>query len=91
MRNCLEQELGIAEPACRAWCRHWIAQGCAALEANLAADPRTGGFCHGDTATLADACLAGHMVGAKLFDVNTGAYPNCERIRDTAQSSSSRL
>ncbi|MDH4188634.1 MAG: maleylacetoacetate isomerase [Betaproteobacteria bacterium] len=82
IRNYLEQELGVAEPARMAWCRHWIAQGCAALEANLAADPRTGRFCHGDSVTLADVCLAGHMVGAKLFDVNTSAYPTCERIRD---------
>jgi maleylacetoacetate isomerase len=82
VRNYLEKEFNVAEPARMAWGRHWIAQGCAALEANLAADPRTGRFCHGDAPTVADICLASHMVGAKLFDLNTAAYPTCERIRD---------
>jgi len=82
IRNYLEKEFGVPEPARMAWARHWIARGCAALEANLAGDPRTGRFCHGDTPTLADLCLASHMVGAKLFELNTAPYPTCERIRD---------
>jgi len=82
IRNYIEREFRIPEAARLTWCQHWIAQACAALEANLAADPRTGRFCHGDTPTLADVCLASHMVGAKLFEVNTSAFPHCERIRD---------
>jgi maleylacetoacetate isomerase len=82
IRNYLGKEFNVAEPARMDWARHWIAQGCEALEANLASDPRTGRFCHGDTPTLADLCLASHMVGAKLFELGTAAYPTCERIRD---------
>ena len=82
VRNYLGKEFDVDEPARIAWGRHWLAQGCAALEANLAADPRTGRFCHGDSPTLADICLASHMAGAKLFDVDTSPYPACERIRD---------
>ena len=82
IRNHLGKEFGASEPARMDWARHWIAQGCEALEANLASDARTGRFCHGDTPTLADICLASHMVGAKLFELNTAAYPTCERIRD---------
>ncbi len=82
IRGYLGRQFGASEAARMEWARHWIAQGCEALEANLASDPRTGRFCHGDTPTIADICLASHMVGAKLFELNTAAYTTCERIRD---------
>src|ERR1700688_1114891 len=49
--------LGVSEDAKNAWYRHWIELGLAALDAQLAADSRTGAFCHGATPTLADICL----------------------------------
>ncbi len=31
------------------WTQHWMQQGFAALELQLANDPHTASFCHGDT------------------------------------------
>lgn len=82
IRNYLNKQLGADEKATEDWCRHWIGRACEALEANLASDPRTGKFCHGDAPTLADICLTGHLAGANLFEVDLAPYPNCKRISD---------
>jgi maleylacetoacetate isomerase len=79
VRNYLEKELKLDEPARLKWIRHWIA----ALETHLDRDPRTGRYCHGDSATMADICLTSHAVGAKLFDMNLAPYPTVARIVDT--------
>jgi len=83
IRNYLGKAYDVDERTREDWCRHWIAQACNALEANLASDPRTGKFCHGDMLTLADICLVGHMAGAKLFEVDVKPYPTFNRINDS--------
>jgi maleylacetoacetate isomerase len=80
IRNYLEKAFDIPEPAREDWCRHWIAQACVALEANLASDARTGKFCHGNKPTVADLCLASHMAGAGFFKLDVILYPTCTRI-----------
>jgi maleylacetoacetate isomerase len=82
IRNYLNKQYGVDEKAAEDWCRHWIGRACEALEANLASDPRTGRFCHGDAPTLADICLTSHLAGANLFKVDLTPYPNCKRISD---------
>ena len=41
-------------------------------------------ICHGDTLTLADICLVGHMAGAKLFQVDVAPYPTLRRVVDAS-------
>ena len=57
----LVRTIKISEEAKNAWYRHWIGEGFAALEAQLARDPgrdpAPGRFCHGDTPTIADCFL----------------------------------
>ncbi|MBZ9558753.1 MULTISPECIES: maleylacetoacetate isomerase [unclassified Modicisalibacter] len=76
----LTGELGIGEDARLAWYRHWIAEGFAALETQLAGTPATGTCCHGDTPSLADVCLVPQVFNARRFDCDLGAYPTLERI-----------
>jgi len=86
IRNYLNKEYGVELEAAEDWCRHWIARACDALEANLASDARTGKFCHGDTLTVADLCLASHLAGAGFFKVDLKPYPTCARIYDACMA-----
>ncbi|MCK9986548.1 MAG: hypothetical protein AzoDbin1_03020 [Azoarcus sp.] len=71
----LVHELGVNDAQKNAWYRHWIAIGLSAVESMLAADPRTGLFCHGDTPTLADCCLVPQVFNAQRFDCDLSAMP----------------
>jgi maleylpyruvate isomerase len=72
--------LGASEEAKNAWYRHWIELGLAALEAQLAADSRTGAFCLGDKPTLADVCLIPQLANARRYALSIDAYPTLGRI-----------
>ncbi|HEY1437211.1 MAG TPA: maleylacetoacetate isomerase [Casimicrobiaceae bacterium] len=72
--------LGASEDAKNAWYRHWIELGLAALEAQLAADSRTGAFCHGDKPTLADVCLIPQLANARRYAFSIDPYPTLGRI-----------
>jgi len=82
VREYLEHELGIDEPARMAWCRHWHSKALAALEVHLSTK-ETGRFCHGDQVTVADICLASQAAGAKFFGVDIAPFPNFARIAET--------
>jgi maleylacetoacetate isomerase len=82
VREYLEHELRIDEPARLAWCRHWHIQALAALETHLGG-PETGRFCHGDQVTVADICLASQVAGAQFFGVDLTPFPNVVRIAGT--------
>ena len=53
-----------------------------ALEAHLAKERETGRFCHGDTPTMADLCLASQVFAAGYFDAPTNSVPTVRRIFD---------
>ena len=84
VREYLEHELALDEPARMAWCRHWHTRALTALEAHLGAK-ETGRFCHGDQVTLADICLASQAAGAKFFNVDIAPFPNFARIAEACQ------
>jgi len=80
----LKRVLGQNEEQVNAWYRHWIADGLAKLEASLAGDKAggkgTGMFCHGDTPTMADCCLAPQIFNAQRYQCDTALYPTAMRV-----------
>lgn len=63
-----------------AWYRHWVALGLEAIERQLAGNPATGLFCHGDTPTMADCCLVPQLYNARRFDCDLSPYPTITAI-----------
>jgi maleylpyruvate isomerase len=81
----LVRTLGLKDEAKNAWYRHWIGEGFAALEAQLARDAAghgaaPGRFCHGDTPTIADCFLVPQVYNAARFDVDMTPYPRIAGI-----------
>ena len=76
----LVKEAGLSEDAKTAWYVHWVQEGFAALEAQLAGSSDTGRFCHGDMPTLADIVLAPQVFNAARFHIDMGPYPTIARI-----------
>jgi len=79
VREYLEHEFKLDEAARTKWCQHWHTAAMTALETHLQ-DKATGHYCHGDSITLADICLASQAAGAKFFAVDTAPFPNFSRI-----------
>ena len=80
IRSYLEREMHLDEPARNRWLQHWTLLGLETLEAHLSKERETGRFCHGDTPTLADICLAGQVFAAGYFNVATTSVPTLMRI-----------
>jgi maleylpyruvate isomerase len=76
----LTKKLGVSEEAKNAWYQHWVNLGLNALEAQLAADPATGRFCHGDTPGLADCCLVPQVFNAERFQCDLSQFPTLMRV-----------
>jgi maleylacetoacetate isomerase len=80
VRKYLADSLHVEEAARLNWVRHWLTRGLAIGEDQLAGDPRTGRFCHGDEPTIADICLSPQAAAAKLFGVQVEQFPTVSRI-----------
>src|SRR5258706_614313 len=80
IRNYLEREMHVDEPARNRWLQHWTLKALEALETHLAKDRETGRLCHGNAPTFADICLAGQVFAAGYFNVKTTAMPTVTRI-----------
>jgi maleylacetoacetate isomerase len=80
IRGYLEKEMHQDEPARNKWLAHWTAKALEVLETHLATEKETGRFCHGDSATIADICLASQVFGAKFFNVETAGVPTVMRV-----------
>jgi maleylacetoacetate isomerase len=82
VREYLEHEFKLDEPARVKWIRHWIGEALEALEANLSGSAETGRYCHGGSITLADICLVSQAVGANFFNFDLAPFPTVRRIVD---------
>lgn len=77
----LAKPLGHDQAAIETWFTHWIRVGFDGIERILAADGKAGRFCHGDTPTLADACLVPQVFNAQRYPSFVLAdYPAIGRI-----------
>lgn len=76
----LVDEMGAGDEAKLAWYRHWVKNGLDAVEAMLAENPKTGRYCHGDNAGLADCCLLPQLYNARRFQCDESGWPEIVRI-----------
>ena len=81
----LKAQFGADEAAIASWYLHWIEQGFAALEAQLAARPETA-FAFGDQPTLADICLVPQCVNARRFKFDFSNTPRLAAIDARARA-----
>ena len=76
----LHGPLGHDQTAIETWYNHWIATGFEAFERLLAADKRSGAFCHGETPGLADIALVPQAVNSERYKLDLSPYPTVARI-----------
>jgi maleylacetoacetate isomerase/maleylpyruvate isomerase len=74
----LVRNAGLSDDAKNAWMRHWMEEGLAVVERQLAAQPST--FCHGETPTLADCVLVPQIFNAQRFEAKLDHVPNVMRV-----------
>lgn len=80
VRKYLTTTGGFDADAWRAWQLQWFGTGLRAFEQRLASEPGTGRFCHGDTPTMADICLASLFVVMRVFKIDFDDLPTARRI-----------
>jgi len=76
----LVDEMKVSEDEKTRWLHHWVEDGLAAVERQLAGHPATGRFCHGDAPTLADAVLVPQVFNAQRFACRLDHVPQVMRI-----------
>ncbi|MFC7047743.1 maleylacetoacetate isomerase [Emcibacter nanhaiensis] len=81
----LKGDLGISDEAKEIWYRHWIRLGFEAIEAMLQ-DGASGRYCHGDTPTMAEACLIPQLYNARRFNTPLDEFPTILRIEELCNS-----
>jgi len=81
IRVYLEKTLHLEEEKRNAWLSHWSLEALKAIEAHLKNEKETGRYCHGDSVTMADICLAGQVIGAQgYFKCDLSSVPTVTRI-----------
>lgn len=81
----LRGTLGQAESAVNTWYRHWVSEGLAAYERELAAQP-AGPYSMGDVVSLGDACLVPQIFNARRFDTDLSPFPRVMRVFDACMA-----
>ena len=86
VKTYLTAAAGMDDTAWRAWQIQWFGTGLSALEQRLAAEPQTGVFCHGDTPTMADICLASIVEMVRIFKITIPNTPTIDRIMEACDA-----
>jgi maleylacetoacetate isomerase/maleylpyruvate isomerase len=76
----LVHDLKLSEDDKNRWYRHWVETGLETLERQLADNPRTGRFCHGDAPSLADITLVPQIFNARRVDCDLARVPTVMRV-----------
>ncbi|WEN14970.1 maleylacetoacetate isomerase [Rhodanobacter sp. AS-Z3] len=76
----LEADFAATEEQRSAWLRHWMEVGFKAIEEELADSAATGRFCHGESPSMADACLVPQVYNALRWKLPMDDYPTIARI-----------
>jgi maleylacetoacetate isomerase len=74
----LVRTAGVSDDAKNAWMRHWMEDGLAVVERQLAARPSR--YCHGDAPTLADCVLVPQIFNAQRFEARLDHVPHVMRV-----------
>ena len=82
----LADELAQPEAAVVAWVRHFIEEGLAAFDAQLAREPNPGTYCFGSAPTLADVCLVPQMYNARRAGCALERFPRLVAIADACNA-----
>jgi maleylacetoacetate isomerase len=80
VKKYLTTAAGFDDASWRAWQTQWFNTGLAAFEQRLAGDSQTGIYCHGDTPTTADICLASIVAVMRVFKITVPDTPIIDRI-----------
>ncbi len=88
IRTYLEKELKVEEARRNLWLAHWTLTALEAIEGHLAKEKETGRYCHGDSLTIADICLASQVIGAlAYFNCDTSGVPTVMRVYNECMKS----
>ncbi len=82
----LRKHFGADNEAAATWFRHWTETSFEALETRLVNEAETGNFCHGDSVSLADICLAGQVINNERFNVDMSLYPTIQRVHSSCMA-----
>ncbi|MGI4778847.1 MAG: maleylacetoacetate isomerase [Janthinobacterium lividum] len=86
VKKYLTTEGRFDEAAWRAWQIQWFGTGLRAVEQRLANEAETGRFCHGDTPTMADICLASIIAVMRVFKIEVDGIPTVMRIMESCEA-----
>ena len=75
----LESPLALDQAKRDEWYRHWIREGFAAIERQLAERGATR-FCFGDTPSVADICLVPQVANSRRLSIPLDPYPRIRAI-----------
>jgi maleylacetoacetate isomerase len=81
IRLYMEKVLDLQEDKRNTWLKHWTLEALKAIEAHLKTEKETGRYCHGNSVTMADICLAGQVIAATgYFKCDTSGVPTVMRV-----------
>ena len=78
----LVKDLGLSEDDKNRWYKHWVETGLETVERQLANNPATGQFCHGDTPGFADCVLVPQIHNAQRMNCRLDHVPTVMRIHE---------